>query len=186
MAKPVIKQEESSDEEDGEYLPLSLLTPVSQNWKIKARVTNKKDRKVFTNKRGGEGTLFSIDLLDSTKTEITCTFWNEGVSKFEEFIVKERVYVFSNGRVENNRSPQYNKPHQYVISFDEKALIEMCGDDNKIQMLKVIPTRLDNAQLDSNIDICVIINNISAQDYVIVKATSKQLAKRTLDVFDQS
>ena len=65
------------EDEDGEYLPLSLLTPASQNWKIKAKVTNKKDIKVFNYKNGSEGLLLSIDLLDSSNTEITCNFWNE-------------------------------------------------------------------------------------------------------------
>ena len=62
-------------------------------WTIKARITSKSELRRWSNAKG-EGTLFSIDLLDSDGGEIRATFFKEACEKFfpvlEEGKVSER------------------------------------------------------------------------------------------------
>ncbi len=65
----------------GEFDPIASLNPYRNRWQIKARVTKRGDKKTWSNARG-EGSLFSVDLLDAHGSEIRATFWKEAVDKF--------------------------------------------------------------------------------------------------------
>ena len=58
------------------------------------RVTSKGDKKRWNNAKG-EGTLFSIDLLDEEGGEIRATFFKEACEKFYDVIQPQKVYTFS-------------------------------------------------------------------------------------------
>jgi replication factor A1 len=62
-------------------------------WTIKARITSKSDIRRWSNAKG-EGTLFSIDLLDSDGGEIRATFFKEACDKW--FPVLEEGKVCNN------------------------------------------------------------------------------------------
>lgn len=55
------------------------------SWTISARVTFVSDVISWENTKGS-GTLFSIDLLDSSQNEIKATFFKEACTKFEPII----------------------------------------------------------------------------------------------------
>lgn len=55
------------------------------DWKIKARVTKKREKRSWTNARG-TGTLFNVDLIDKEGTQIQATFFKEASDKFFELI----------------------------------------------------------------------------------------------------
>ena len=55
--------------------PISELDLCSNRWTIRATVTSKRDIRDWSNKNG-EGTVFSIDLLDSSG-DVKCAFFNE-------------------------------------------------------------------------------------------------------------
>lgn len=59
-------------------------------WTIKARVTKKSDIKSWS-KPNSQGTLFSIDLLDTDGTEIRATFFKEACDKFFPIIAEQKV-----------------------------------------------------------------------------------------------
>ena len=59
-------------------------------WKIKARITSKSDMKRWSNARG-EGTLFSIDLLDSAGGEIRATFFKDACEKWFPQLEEQKV-----------------------------------------------------------------------------------------------
>ena len=67
---------------------------------MRARVTSKSDVKHWSNARG-EGSLFSVELLDSSGTDIRATFFKEGVDKFYSMIEADKVYTFSGGRLQD-------------------------------------------------------------------------------------
>jgi replication factor A1 len=66
---------------DGEIMSINGLNPYQNNWMIKARITAKTDIRRWLNERG-EGSLFKIDLLDSSGGEIGACFFKEAVDKF--------------------------------------------------------------------------------------------------------
>jgi hypothetical protein len=67
---------------------------LNTRWTIKARVTRKTDVRRWSNARG-DGTLFSIDLLDNLGTEIRATFFKEACDKFYSLIEEGKVSCYS-------------------------------------------------------------------------------------------
>lgn len=67
-----------------------LLSLLFARWTIKARVTSKADIRRWSNAKG-EGTLFSIDLLDNQNTEIRATFFKDACDKFFPLIEQGKV-----------------------------------------------------------------------------------------------
>ena len=84
-------------------MPISVLHPYRENWSIKSRVTRKSEKKQWQNARGS-GQVFNVDLIDKYGTEITCSFYNEAAEKFHSQIEKDKVYIFTDGRVQLNRN----------------------------------------------------------------------------------
>lgn len=74
----------------GPVIPISGLNPYQNRWTIKARITSKSDMRSWSNAKG-EGTLFSIDLLDSEGSAIRATFFKEACEKFYGQLAEGRV-----------------------------------------------------------------------------------------------
>ena len=85
-------------------------------------VTAKGERRTWSNARG-EGSLFSVDLLDKNGTQIRGTFFKEGVDKFYDVIHKDCVYYFSNGRLKAANKAFTSIANDYEISFDASATV---------------------------------------------------------------
>jgi len=60
----------------GAYTPIKSLNTFLFDWKIKARVTKKHQKKSWKNQRGC-GSLLNIELIDMAGTQIQATFFNE-------------------------------------------------------------------------------------------------------------
>lgn len=63
-----------------------------------ARVTNKSDVRRWSNAKG-EGHLFSIDLLDESRSEIRGTFFKADADRWFDVVQVGQVYSFSGGRI---------------------------------------------------------------------------------------
>jgi replication factor A1 len=132
----------------------------SFRWTIKARITSKSDIRRWSNAKG-EGTLFSIDLLDSDGGEIRATFFKEACDKWfpvlEEGKVSNnsccltcatlclqltcllstsicQVYTFSGGTLKMVQNKQFsNIKNQYELTFSQHSAIMAAADDVGIQ-----------------------------------------------------
>jgi replication factor A1 len=69
--------------------PIEALSPYSNKWTIRARVTQKSDIRTWSNQRG-EGKLFSVNLMDETG-EIRGTGFNEVVDKLYSKLEEGKV-----------------------------------------------------------------------------------------------
>lgn len=83
------------------YAPLSPPSPITTPAEPltpcllrPTRVTAKSDIRRWNNAKG-EGTLFSVDLLDEQGSEIRGTFFKELVDKFYTMLDTGRVFLFS-------------------------------------------------------------------------------------------
>ena len=107
--------------------PISELDLRSNRWTIRATVTSKRDIRDWSNKNG-EGTVFSIDLLDSSG-DVQCAFFNEAADKFYPILEVGRTYLFSGGRIK--AAWRHNQcSSQFEISFDERSDIVLVDDDD--------------------------------------------------------
>mmetsp|Transcript_24613 Transcript_24613/g.24206 ORF Transcript_24613/g.24206 Transcript_24613/m.24206 type:complete len:129 (+) Transcript_24613:603-989(+) len=72
------------------YTPIKNLGVYNYDWKIKARVTKKYDRREWKNSKS-QGWIMNIELMDAFKTQIVGTFFNDAVDIFERQIKEGNV-----------------------------------------------------------------------------------------------
>lgn len=75
-------------------MKISELFPGIRGFKIKGRVTSKSEKTPF---KSGKGYFFNIEIMDSEKTTISASFFNQTADKFMNKIELGKVYFFENG-----------------------------------------------------------------------------------------
>lgn len=94
-AKPVSKPSGATNALPAGFAPLhpiEALSPYSNKWTIRARVTQKSDIRTWSNQRG-EGKLFNVNLMDDTG-EIRATGFNEVVDNLYSKLEEGKVWGF--------------------------------------------------------------------------------------------
>eukprot|EP00746_Dinoflagellata_sp_MGD_P146618 gnl/MRDRNA2_/MRDRNA2_79066_c0_seq1.p1 gnl/MRDRNA2_/MRDRNA2_79066_c0~~gnl/MRDRNA2_/MRDRNA2_79066_c0_seq1.p1 ORF type:complete len:489 (+),score=116.86 gnl/MRDRNA2_/MRDRNA2_79066_c0_seq1:88-1467(+) len=171
--------------------PINELSPYHRSWVIKARVTTMGAPRTFQRKgaSGGEGKLFSVELLDAEGGQIRATFFNEAVDMYQSVLKTGQVFFLSGGnlRVADARYKTCN--HRYEISFDRGCNIEKASDDDKsIDLVRFEFVDLRTVQskpLPCIVDLCGVIQ--SFQD--VAKITAKaghELIKRDIVIADDT
>eukprot|EP01038_Epipyxis_sp_PR26KG_P011312 gene11312-15174_t len=179
------------DNSPANILPISAINPYSNKWTIKARITNKSDLRRWSNARG-DGTLFSIDLLDSYGTEIRATFFKEACDKFYPVLEASKVYTFSGGKLKLvDKTKNFNTlKNNYELTFDATSIIQPVLDDVAIKTVQYHFIRLDalyNVDANAIIDIIGIVRSASeVQSLISQKMGGKELFKRDLTIADDS
>jgi len=173
---------------DANITPIAHLNPYANRWTIKARVINKSEIRTWSNAKG-EGSLFSVDLLDSSGFDIRATFFKEAVDKFYHMLQLNQVYTFSGGRIKT-ANMQYNTCKSGLeISMDQNAEIHLVGNDNSIQQQQYDLTKiadLDVIEPNAHVDIMGIVKSVTPPSTVMSKKTQKELFKAELIVADNS
>jgi replication factor A1 len=164
--------------------------PKFPRWTIKARVTSKSDLKHWSNAKG-EGTLFSIDLLDSNGGEIRGTFFKEAATKFFGTIMEGQVYTFSGGVLKIVQNRQYTTiKNQYEITFNQSSEIKPASDDSAIKTQSFNFVKLNQIgtyEVGATIDVIAVVRQASeVADIVSTKMGGKALRKRDLQLIDDS
>jgi len=103
-------------------LPIEGLSPYSNSWTIKARVTQKSDIRNWSNQRG-EGKLFSVTLMDETG-EIRGTGFNLAVDQLYEKFQEGKVYYISKARVNLAKKKFNNIANDYELALGENTEVE--------------------------------------------------------------
>lgn len=171
-------------------IPITALNPYSNKWAIKARITSKADKRSWSN-ANGQGTLFSIDLLDSDKGEIRATFFKETCEKFYPLLREGSVYVFSGGKLKPVGNRAYSTlNNNYEITFDMNSTIEEVADEGNIVTMNynfVGIDTIENTDPGVTVDLCAYVNDASdVQEIISQKQGGKVLKKRDLTIMDQS
>ena len=103
-------------------VPIEGLSPYSNTWTIKARVTQKSEIRNWSNQRG-EGKLFSVTLMDETG-EIRGTGFNLAVDHLYEKFQEGKVYYISKARVNLAKKKFNNVANDYELSLGENTEVE--------------------------------------------------------------
>lgn len=104
MKKKSAPIERMEIEGDENYMPIGMLTMHSDKFRLKVRITSKTNKKKFKNSKGGEGEVFSIEMIDSNGDEIRGSFFNANSIKWFDTLAEGKVYSFENGSI---RPPTY-------------------------------------------------------------------------------
>ena len=184
-SKPVVREDSSA-----QVTPIRALNPYSNRWTIKARVTHKSEKKSWKNAKG-EGTLFSIDLIDQDKTEIRGTFFKQACEEFFPKIAQGSVYYFSGGKLKPVQNRQFtNIVNDYEITFDQTSIISPASDDSDIAADSYNFVKISQiAQLEPNttVDIIGLVKDAGNVGTIVsAKQGNKEIFKRDLTVVDDS
>eukprot|EP00581_Thalassiosira_minuscula_P004331 CAMPEP_0183747146 /NCGR_PEP_ID=MMETSP0737-20130205/67112_1 /TAXON_ID=385413 /ORGANISM="Thalassiosira miniscula, Strain CCMP1093" /LENGTH=555 /DNA_ID=CAMNT_0025982855 /DNA_START=538 /DNA_END=2205 /DNA_ORIENTATION=+ len=168
--------------------PISGLNMYSNRWVIRAKITNKSQIRTWSNAKG-EGSLFSCELLDSSGTDVKCTFFKEAVDKFYPMLEEGRVYTFSGGRLKV-ANMQYNTcKSQFEITFDQNSDIQLeegGGDDIQASYEFIKISTLESVDPQSYVDILAVVKHVSEPQTILSKKSGKELLKCELTVEDDS
>ena len=169
--------------------PISGLNMYSNRWTIRAKVTSKSGIRTWSNAKG-EGSLFSVDLLDASGIDVRCTFFKEAVDKFHGFLEEGRVYTFSGGRLKV-ANMQYNTcKSQFEITFDQNSEIQLdeTGPANDIrehyEFVKI--DRLESVEPNAYVDILAVVKHVGEATSIVSKKSGKELVKCELTIEDDS
>ena len=182
---PIVRNTTSSGQN---IIPIAQLNLYMNRWAIRARVTSKTDIKHWSNARG-EGSLFSVELLDSSGTDIRATFFKEGVDKFYNMIETDKVYTFSGGRLKV-ANMQYNTcKSQCEINFDQNSEIHLDNDtgDNQQQLYDFVKIAdLESIEPNSYVDVIGVVKVVGDVATIISKKSGNELLKCELTLADDS
>eukprot|EP00985_Skeletonema_marinoi_P033844 scaffold42351_cov139-Skeletonema_marinoi.AAC.1 len=182
-SNPVIRTNASSQS----FTPISGLNMYSNRWVIRAKITNKSEIRTWSNAKG-EGSLFSVVVLDSSGTDVKCTFFKEAVDKFYNLLEEGRVYTFSGGRLKV-ANMQYNTcKSQFEITFDQNSEIHLQDDAEDIQesydFVKI--AALSEMEPSGFVDILAVVKHVSDPAVIVSKKSGKEMTKCELTIQDDS
>jgi replication factor A1 len=168
--------------------PIANLNIYNSRWTIKARITSKSDIRTWSNAKG-EGSLFSIELLDNSGHDIRGTFFKEGVDKFYNILQVGKVYKVSGGRLKVANA-QYNTcKSSFEINFDQNTEIHQDDDDGAIsgvqyEFHKI--ANLEQVEPNSNVDLLAICKSVGDVAHIVSKKSGQEMAKCDLTLVDDS
>lgn len=183
---PIVRAQTSSS--GAHITPISQLNMYQNRWTIKARLTSKSDIRTWSNAKG-EGSLFSIELLDSSGTDIRATFFKEAVDKFYNMLEVNKVYTFSGGRLKVANMQWNTCKSQFEITFDQNSEIHLDNDTGEIQEQLYDFTKLagvENVEANKNIDVLAVVKTVSDPATLISKKSGQELTKCDLTLVDDS
>lgn len=117
--------------DSGEFTSVSKLQYSAKNWKIKVRVT-KRSHLIQFNSSKGAGTLFNVELIDTTGCEILASFFNVAAEKFDSLIKEKKTYIMSGGKIQLSKNSHSSISNKYSINFPPEAVIKEIEDDNTV------------------------------------------------------
>lgn len=168
--------------------PISGLNMYSNRWTIRAKVSGKSDIKTWSNAKG-EGSLFSMELLDASG-DVRCTFFKEGVDKFYNFLEVGRVYTFSGGRLKVANMQYNNCRSQFEITFDQNSEIHLDetgpADDIRDSYDFVKIDRLEVVDPNTMVDVLAVVKHVGDPASIVSKKSGKELVKCELTIEDDS
>lgn len=179
-------RQQPSAPKDQSVFPIEGLSPYQNNWKIKARVTQKSDIRTWSNQRG-EGKLFSVVLMDESG-EIKGTAFNASVDELYDKFQEGKVYYISKARVNLAKKKFSTLSNDYELNFDRGTEVEECLEATGVPTVKYNFTPLSNLEevaAGSICDVIGIVKEVGSLSEINTKM-NKSLTKRELTLVDRS
>ncbi|OJJ57799.1 hypothetical protein ASPSYDRAFT_45728 [Aspergillus sydowii CBS 593.65] len=168
--------------------PIEALSPYANKWTIKARCTSKSPVKHWHG-RSGDGTLFSVNLLDDSG-EIRATGFNEQCIALYDLFQEGGVYYISSPcRVRIAKKQFTNLNNDYELTFERETLVEKAEDQNDVPQVRFNFTTIGDLQSvdkDTTIDVIGVLKDVGDTTQIVSKTTKKPYDKRELTLVDNT
>ncbi|KAL4901967.1 hypothetical protein BDW74DRAFT_68957 [Aspergillus multicolor] len=168
--------------------PIEAISPYAHKWTIKARCTSKSPIKTFHG-RNGEGSLFSVNLLDDSG-EIRATGFNEQCSALYELFHEGDVYYISSPcRVQIAKKQFSNLNNDYELTFERETVVEKAEEQNDVPQVRFNFTTIGDLQAvekDTTIDVIGVLKDVGETTQIVSKTTKKPYDKRELTLVDNT
>ncbi|KAJ3447320.1 replication protein a 70 kda DNA-binding subunit a [Anaeramoeba flamelloides] len=165
---------------------LRNLNTYNKNWKIKVRVTNKTEPKIY-NKNGKQGQVMYVTLVDSNGDEMRATMFNDNVTKFNKVLQVSKCYYISGGMLKPADRRFSSIQSDYEINFNNYTTITLCTNTSDLPKEAYHYKKLSEIEKTQNgmkIDVLGIIAEVG--ELIEVKSrTGMQLKKRECILADQ-
>ncbi|CAM9482030.1 unnamed protein product [Ascophyllum nodosum] len=174
-------------QQDDACMPIASLNPYQNRWLIKARITQKSDMRKWSNSRG-EGTLFSIDLLDEEGSEIKGTFFKAEAERWYEQLQEGQVYRFCGGKIKVANKKFSSLKSEYEITFDQGTRIDPVEDDSRILSMTynfVKLNAMEAAEPNVMVDVIALVKNYEDCSTIMTRS-GKETEKRNLTLVDDT
>ena len=166
------------------------LNMYNNRWTIRARVTSKSDVRTWSNARG-EGSLFSVELLDASGVDIRATFFKEAVDRFYNMLQVGSVYRLGGGRLKVANA-QYNTcQSQFEITFDQNSEIHLdnSGDDGSIRRKNydfVKIADIEGRREGTYVDVAAVVKGVGDVATLVSKKSGQELIKCDVTLVDDT
>ena len=188
QSRPMASHTKPSSSAHANIYPIEAISPYSNKWTIKARVTNKSDIKTWHN-RNGEGKLFSVNLLDESG-EIRATGFNDSCDQLYDLFQEGSVYYISSPcRVTFAKKQFSNIANDYELHFERESVVEKADEQDGVPQVRYNFTTISDLQAvekDTTIDIIGVLKDIGETSQITSKTTSKPYDKRELTLVDNT
>jgi replication factor A1 len=185
---PIVHQGAATSPAGGLITLISQLNMYQNRWTIKTRVVTKSDIRTWSNAKG-EGSLFSVELLDSSGMDIRATLFKEAVDKFYNYFEVGKVYTISGGRLKVANARYNTCKCQYELSLDQNSEIHLVDDEGEIQTQSfefVKIADLERVEAEKNVDLLAVVQEIGEVQNLTSKKTGKELQKADLTLVDDT
>ncbi|CDW77382.1 UNKNOWN [Stylonychia lemnae] len=176
----------SSPINNSKYMPIKALNVFSRDWIIQAKISRKSEKR-FT-KNGG--IVFKIEIIDCFGTIIECTFFNEAAKYYEQQLIEDKVYLFSNGQVKQSNKKFSTIKNDFCLIFELTAKIVESNDDggiidNSIEYNSDTIKSIESTDRNRAIDVCGVVIDVSDPEQVKLK-NGNQKQRKYITIVDET
>lgn len=168
---------------------ISQLNMYQNKFTIKARVTAKSDIRTWSNAKG-EGSLFSIELLDSSGMDIRATMFKDAVEKYYNYFEVGKVYTITSPRLKVANMAYNTCKSSLEMTIDhqqtEVHLVDDVGDIQEQSYDFVKIGALEQVEEKRNVDILAIVQEVGEVQSLTSKKTGNELLKCDLTLIDDT
>eukprot|EP00529_Nitzschia_sp_RCC80_P016749 CAMPEP_0113450592 /NCGR_PEP_ID=MMETSP0014_2-20120614/5906_1 /TAXON_ID=2857 /ORGANISM="Nitzschia sp." /LENGTH=646 /DNA_ID=CAMNT_0000341929 /DNA_START=168 /DNA_END=2108 /DNA_ORIENTATION=- /assembly_acc=CAM_ASM_000159 len=169
--------------------PIAQLNMYQNRFTIKARVTSKSDVKTWSNAKG-EGSLFSIELLDSSGMDIRATMFKEAVEKFYNYFEVGKVYTVTGAKLKVANMAYNTCKSNLEMTIDhnttEVHMVDDAGDIQQQSFDFVKIGALEQVEEKSYVDILAVVQEVGDVQSLTSKKTGNELLKCDLTLIDDT
>lgn len=181
LSAPIVRSNPGSN-----ATPIAALSMYNNRFTLQVNCTAKSDVRVWSNNKG-EGSLFSVDLLDQS-SDIRATFFKEAVEKYYNLLHVGKTYRITGGRLKVANKQWNTCRSNFELTYDTNTEIHQVEDDPSIQQQYDFKKIADLESIEPNtfVDVLAVVKSVGDVANIVSKKSGNELTKCDLILADDS